>query len=77
MLHAKRGVTHAAVLVCLAVMVPPLSGCGGMGGLLGGTTASATKPPYVDDEPQAKTQKPCPAQTSDKASQNCKQPEQK
>jgi hypothetical protein len=62
------------------MMVPLLAGCGGMGGLLGGTTASATKPPYVDDEPKAKTQKPCATQSSDskdKASQSCKQPEQK
>jgi hypothetical protein len=61
-----------------------LTGCamgGAMGGMVGGGRGAASaRPPYVEDEPKAKSQKPCPPQsqgTQDQATQDCKQADHK
>jgi hypothetical protein len=78
----RRQSFQTSVLATL-VGVALLTGCasgGAMGGMLGGRSNASARPPYVEDDPKAKSQKPCPPQsqgTQDQATQDCKQPDHK
>jgi hypothetical protein len=80
---SRQSFRTSKLFVTLAGIAALLTGCamgGGMGGMLGGRSANGARPPYVEDEPKAKTQKPCPPQsqgTQDQATQDCKQPDHK